>query len=67
MRRRLVVYVTSGTFDTFSFLYSMFNPASPLSGGIAGNDDLPKGAFGTSGFAATLAANTTYRLVVTGY
>lgn len=58
-------FLTTGAFDTFTFLYTTFNPASPLAGGIVGNDDLV--GVGTSGFTALLEANTTYTLVVTGY
>lgn len=58
-------FLTTGAFDTFTFLYTTFNPANPLAGGIVGNDDLVN--VGTSGFSASLLANTAYTLVVTGY
>lgn len=58
-------FLTTGDFDTFTFLYTAFNPASPLANGFIGNDDLV--GVGTSGFTVPLLANTAYTLVVTGY
>lgn len=58
-------FLTTGAFDTFTFLYTAFNPASPRAGGVVANDDLL--GLGTSGFVVELAANTPYTLVVTGY
>ncbi|MEF7612519.1 PEP-CTERM sorting domain-containing protein [Aquincola sp. MAHUQ-54] len=58
-------FLTTGDFDTFTFLYTSFDPASPLSGGMIANDDLL--GTGTSGFTVTLDANTQYSFVVTGY
>lgn len=58
-------FLTTGAFDTFTFLYTSFNPASPLAGGVIANDDLL--GLGTSGFTVELTANTAYTLVVTGY
>jgi hypothetical protein len=61
-------FMMTGEFDTFGLLYdSLFNPATPLTNALVGNDDLIAPPFTTSGFAATLATNTNYFLVTTGF
>lgn len=61
-------FLTTGEFDTFLLLYSgSFNPAAALTNAIAANDDLVAPPFTTSGFAATLAAGSTYVLVNTAF
>lgn len=61
-------FLTTGSYDTFTFLYgSPFNPASPLSNGLHGNDDLLPAPFTTSGFAASLTAGSSYSYVTTGF
>ncbi len=61
-------FVTTGAFDTFGLLYdSSFNPIAPLANALIGNDDLIAPPFTTSGLAATLAANTNYFYVTTGF
>ena len=55
-------------FDTFVHLYSAFNPATPLNGFIAGNDD----AFATADLGSalnniSLTAGNNYSFVVNGY
>lgn len=53
-------------FDTFLLLYeTAFDPADPLTNGIAANDDLA--SLRTSGFAADLVAGSQYFVVVTGF
>lgn len=57
----------SSTFDTFTFLYGpTFNPASPLTNALIGNDDL-FGVGEASGFAYALTAGTNYVYVTTGF
>lgn len=59
-------FLTTATFDSLVFLYSpSFDPSASLTNALIGNDDL----FGTttSGFAANLAADTPYVLVITGF
>jgi hypothetical protein len=54
--------------DNFSFLYAgSFNPAAPLANVLIGNDDLPAGNIGVSGFNYNLNANSPYVLVITGF
>ncbi len=58
--------MASGGWDNFTFLYSpSLNPAAPLAGALAGNDDL--GAVGNSGFTYELTAGTQYAFVTTGF
>lgn len=56
---------TASGWDNFLFLYSSFDPATPLANGLIGNDDL--GAVGISGFSYTLTAGASYTLVTTGF
>lgn len=52
--------------DNYLFLYSTaFDPASPLSNVLLGNDDFESA--GTAGFATTLTAGTPYFLVASGF
>jgi hypothetical protein len=52
--------------DNYLFLYgTAFNPASPLSNVLLGNDDF--GGIGTAGFTTTLTAGTPYFLVTSGF
>ena len=58
--------VLSANWDNYTFLYSgTFNPSSPLSGVLIGNDDFP--TIGISGFSYNLTAGSTYSFVTTGY
>jgi hypothetical protein len=60
-------FLTTGVFDTFTFLYQdAFDPSDATVNGIAANDDLLPG-FTTSGIAASLTSGTTYILVTTGF
>ena len=60
-------FLTTGDFDTFTFLYQgNFNPTNATVNGIAANDDLLPG-FTTSGFAANLTSGIKYTLVTTGF
>lgn len=53
--------------DNYLFLYSAaWNPATPLVGCLAGNDDGPLG-IGQSQFTFNMIANTQYFLVTTGF
>lgn len=53
-------------FDNFTLLYqNSFNPASPLTNALVGNDDNP--TIGLSGFTINLLAGTNYFYVVTGF
>lgn len=53
--------------DNFLVLYQgAFDPADALAGAVAANDDLD-GVLGRSGFDVTLATNTVYVLVTTGF
>lgn len=53
-------------FDGYLFLYqNAFNPSSPLTNALIGNDDFT--ALGNSGFTRTLSVNTIYFLITTGY
>ena len=57
-----------GSFDTFIHLYSLFNPALPLSGFIAGNDDAFANAdLGSALNNITLTAGNNYAFVITGF
>ena len=60
-------FLTTATFDSFVFLYDApFDPKSPLTNAIGGNDDLLGTT--TSGFVAEpMYAGSTYTLVTTGY
>ena len=64
-------FLTTGGFDTFSFLYATgFNPAAPLTNARAANDDLFASSFtplGASGFANGLLAGVNYSLITTGF
>lgn len=52
--------------DNYTFLYSpAFNPATPLADVLIGNDD--NITIGLSGFTFTLAANTQYFFINTGF
>jgi hypothetical protein len=52
--------------DNYTFLYqNSFNPASPFTNVLIGNDDAP--IIGLSGFTFNLNAGTTYFFVVTGF
>ena len=60
-------FLTTGDFDTFTFLYQgSLNPVDATANGIAANDDLLPG-FTTSGFAANLTSGTKYTFVTTGF
>ncbi|MEO0017907.1 MAG: hypothetical protein RLZZ522_1190, partial [Verrucomicrobiota bacterium] len=57
---------TAAAWDNYLFLYSAaFNPASPLSNGLLGNDDF--GSSVVAGLTTNLTAGTTYYLVTSGY
>lgn len=57
---------TAAAWDNYSFLYgNAFNPASPLTNALTGNDDNP--SIGLSGFTFNLTAGTSYYFVVTGF
>lgn len=59
-------FLTTAAFDSFIFIYSpSFNPGSPLTNALVGNDDLLGTT--TSGFVVDLTAGTPYVLVTTGY
>ena len=59
-------FLTTGGFDTFSFLYSpSLNASAPLTNYLGANDDLL--GTSTSGFVASLTAGTAYSFVTTGY
>lgn len=61
-------FLTTGTFDTFSFLYSpSFGAATPLTNARIANDDLLPSPFTTSGFSFNLAAGVNYSLITTGF
>lgn len=52
--------------DNYTFLYqTSFNPNSSLTNALIGNDDNP--TIGLSGFTFSLAVNTTYFFVTTGF
>jgi hypothetical protein len=52
--------------DNYAFLYQKaFNPASPLTGYVTGNDDNP--TIGLSGFTIALDPGTNYFFVTTGF
>ena len=62
----LSLSVTPANWDNYTFLYSgSFNPASPLSNVLIGNDDNP--TIGRSGFTYNLVAGSTYSFVTTGF
>ena len=55
-------------FDTFVHLYSAFNPSSPLTGFVAGNDDAFASAdLGSAINGITLVAGNNYSFVITGF
>jgi hypothetical protein len=57
--------VPSSGWDNYTFLYAnSFNPASPLTNILIGNDD--NLALGLSGFSLNLVAGTTYFFVTSG-
>jgi hypothetical protein len=59
-------FFKGSAWDQYLFLYEgAFDPASPLSGGVAGNDDF--NGIGSSGFDVALLVNTAYYLVTTGF
>ena len=59
-------FLTTAAFDSFVFLYRpSFDPSSPLTNALIGNDDLLGTT--TSGFVTNLDADTPYVLVITGY
>lgn len=59
-------FLTTGTFDTFAFLYGpSFNAATPLANALIGNDDLV--SFTTSGLAYNLTAGTNYFYITTAF
>jgi len=59
---------TTAGYDPFLALYAgSFDAASPLANLVAANDDLSVGNLLQSGFSRTLAANTNYTAVITGF
>jgi hypothetical protein len=61
-------FLSTGAFDNFALMYGgAFNPASPLTNALVGNDDLLAGTFTTSGFATNLTAGTNYVFINTGF
>ena len=59
-------FLITAIFDSFALLYEdSFNPASPLTNALAGNDDLL--GLTTSGFAHDLTVGTNYVFVSTGF
>lgn len=55
-------------FDTFVHLYSAFNPSSPLTGFVTGNDDAFANAdLGSAINGITLTAGSNYSFVITGF
>jgi hypothetical protein len=59
-------FLSTGTFDNFTFLYkNSFDPNSPLTNAVVGNDDLL--GLTTAGFAADLIAGIDYIFVTTGF
>jgi len=62
----LPIIPLSGRWDNMLFLYQgSFNPASPLTNALIGNDDL--NAIGHSGFSFGLTTGVAYVLVTTGF
>lgn len=62
----LSLSVTPANWDNFTFLYlGSFNPSSPLTNVLIGNDDNP--TIGRSGFSYNLVAGSTYAFVTTGF
>lgn len=62
--------VTAPKWDNFLFLYQgSFNPATPLLGAVAGNDDFPGTGTtgGIAGFSFALNAGTEYIVVTTAF
>ncbi|MDQ2780136.1 MAG: hypothetical protein M3Y32_11345 [Pseudomonadota bacterium] len=58
----------AGSFDTFLLLYSgLFNPASPLTGLVALNDDFGGSIAAGSGFSYPLAAGSLYTVISTTF
>ncbi len=58
--------VTPVNWDNYTFLYQMaFNPATPLTNALTGNDDNP--SIGRSGFTFSLNAGTQYFFITTGF
>lgn len=53
----------TASYDGYSFLYSTFNPASPLSNLLALNDDAGTGDYRHSRFAVSLTAGTKYEFI----
>jgi hypothetical protein len=59
-------FMTTAMFDSFALLYApTFSASSPLTNALIANDDLLGQT--TSGFTFTLATNTVYRYVTTGF
>lgn len=59
-------YFRDDGWDQFLFLYAGgFDAATPLTGGLAGNDDFD--GIGSSGFDVALMVDTAYYLVTTGF
>lgn len=60
-------FLSTADFDNFTLLYgSDFDPTSPLTNVLIGNDDA-NSTSGLSGFAANLSAGTEYFFVTTSY
>jgi hypothetical protein len=58
--------ISPTNWDNYTFLYQKtFNPASPLTGYVTGNDDNP--SIGLSGFTIALDPGTNYYFVTTGF
>ena len=62
----LSLSVTPANWDNYTLLYAgTFNPASPLTNVLIGNDDNP--TIGTSGFNYALSTGVQYTFVTTGF
>ncbi len=62
----LSLSVSPAGWDNFTFLYqNSFNPASPLTNVLIGNDDFP--TIGRSGFSYNLSPGVNYIFVTTGF
>jgi len=60
------ISANSNTYDNYTFLYqNSFNPASPLTNVLIGNDD--NLSIGMSGFTSNLLTGTTYFFINTGF
>jgi len=60
------ISANSNTYDNYTFLYqNSFNPASPLTNVLIGNDD--NLSIGMSGFTINLLNGTTYFFINTGF